>query len=128
MKYFETWMPKKKELDAKSHRAPLVSEGDIWWAALGENVGSEVNGKSTLFSRPVIIYKKLAHGFYFVIPTTTKEKQGSWYVPFRHKEVNNMACLHQARALDYRRLYGRIGRLDDEDIARIKAGFLALYR
>ncbi len=120
-------MPKKQEIDSKDHRAPLVSEGDIWWAALGENVGSEVNGKSSLFSRPVIIYRKLAHGFYFVIPTTTKVKQGSWYVLFRHKEVNSMACLHQARALDYRRLYGKIGTLDDEDVARIKTGFLKLY-
>jgi hypothetical protein len=30
--------------------------------------GSEIGGKSKLFSRPVIIFRKLAHGFYFVIP------------------------------------------------------------
>jgi hypothetical protein len=42
---------------------PLVTAGDIWWASIGENVGSEINGKSRLFSRPVIIFKKLAHGF-----------------------------------------------------------------
>jgi len=49
--------------------------GERW-----RNVGSEINGKSALFSRPVIIYKKLSHGFYFVIPTTTQKKEGSWFV------------------------------------------------
>jgi hypothetical protein len=38
-------------------------------------VGSEINGKSKLFSRPVVIYKKLAHGFYFVVPTTTQDRK-----------------------------------------------------
>lgn len=127
MKRFELWMPKKSNLDSKNHRPPLVSEGDIWWAALGENVGSEVNGKSDLFSRPVIVYRKLAHGFYLVIPTSTKEKIGSWYVLFRHKEIRNVACLHQVRSIDYRRLYGRIGTLDDIDFSRVKDGFLRLY-
>jgi hypothetical protein len=32
------------------------------------SVRSEINGKSRLFSRPVIIFKKLAPGFYLVIP------------------------------------------------------------
>lgn len=127
MKRFHIWIPKKSELDAKEHRPPLVSEGDVWWVALGENIGSEVNGKSHLFSRPVIILKKLAHGFYFVVPTSTKDKVGSWYVSFRHKDVQNVACLHQSRSIDYRRLYGRIGMLDDADFARIRKGFLMLY-
>jgi len=38
---------------------------------VGENVGSEINGKRDLFSRPVVIYEKLSHGFYFVVATTT---------------------------------------------------------
>jgi mRNA interferase MazF len=75
-----------------------VTAGDIWWASVGQNVGSEINGKSRLFSRPVIIFKKLAHGFYFVIPTTTKPKVGSWYVPFRQADRMMIASLHQARA------------------------------
>ena len=75
----------KKKLDEGKHKAPYVSEGDIWWASIGENVGLEIGGKSKLFSRPVIIFRKLAHGFYFVIPTTTKMKSGSWYVSFKNK-------------------------------------------
>lgn len=121
-------MPKKAQLDALTHKPPHVSVGDIWWASLGENVGSEVNGKSELFSRPVIILKKLAHGFYFVIPTSTKDKTGTWYVPYKHQGIKNVACLHQVRAIDYRRVLGKIGTLDDADLTRVKSGFMDLYR
>ena len=127
MKNFSGWINKKTDLDSKTHRPPYVSEGDIWWASLGENVGSEVNGKSDLFSRPVIIYRKLAHGFYFVIPTSTKDKKGSWYVPYLQQEVANVACLHQARAIDHRRILSKLGTLDDTDFMKIKTGFMELY-
>jgi mRNA interferase MazF len=94
----------KQKLHRGTQAPPLVSPGDIWWASIGENVGSEINGKSKLFSRPVIIFKKLAHGFYFMIPTTTKSKVGSWYVAFRQADRGMIASLHQARAIDHRRL------------------------
>ena len=77
MKKFLEWIGLKERLDNNEHQPPHVSEGDIWWASVGENVGSEINGKNKLFSRPVIILKKLAHGFYFVIPTTTKIREGN---------------------------------------------------
>jgi hypothetical protein len=71
-------------------------------ASVGENVGSEGNGKSALFSRPLIIYKKLSHGIYFVIPTKTQKKEGSWIVRVRYQRTDMTACLHQARAIDHR--------------------------
>lgn len=127
MKKFLEWIGLKGRLHAIEHKPPLVSQGDIWWASLGENVGSEVNGKSKLFSRPVIILKKLSHGFYFVIPTTTQVREGSWYVKFRQHERDMAACLHQARAIDYRRLSSKLGTLDDTDFSRVKDGFHSLY-
>ena len=92
-----------------------------------ENIGSEIDGKSTLFSRPAIIYKKLTHGFYFVIPTSTKVRSGTWYVPFRHNEIDTVACLQQSRSIDHRRLSSKLGTLDDVDFEAIKGGFKDLY-
>ncbi|HEY4476589.1 MAG TPA: type II toxin-antitoxin system PemK/MazF family toxin [Candidatus Paceibacterota bacterium] len=128
MKKFLEWFGLKEKLHNQKHYPPLVSQGDIWWASVGENVGSEINGKNNLFSRPVIIFKKLAHGFYFVIPTTTKIKTGTWYVKIRQQEKEMMACLHQARAIDFRRLSSKLGTLDDEDFLRVKDGFHLLYK
>jgi mRNA interferase MazF len=120
-------MPKKVQLDSLTHTPPHVSERDVWWASVGENVGSEMDGKSELFSRPVIIFRKLAHGFYFVIPTSTKAKEGSWYTPFTHNGKSVVACLHQARAIDYRRLSNKLGQIDTADFGRIQNGFATLY-
>ena len=127
IKRFLQWIGLKETLHGQNHRAPLVSEGEIWWVSLGENIGSEINGKSNLFSRPVIIYQKLAHGFYFVIPTTSQHKTGSWFIGFRHHGKSMTACLHQARAIDYRRLSSRMGMLDDGDLLTVRAGFAHFY-
>ena len=75
----------EREIDSIIHQAPHVSEGEIWWASIGENVGAEINGKSQDFSRPIVIFRKLAHGFYFVVPLTTQIRNGSWYVNFMEK-------------------------------------------
>ncbi len=128
VKRFLEWVGLKQKLHEGAQKPPLVSEHDIWWASLGENVGSEINGKSQLFSRPVIILKKLAHGFYFVIPTSTQLKTGTWFVPFRNGHRDMVASLHQARCLDYRRLSTKLGQLDDSDFQRVKDGFWKLYK
>ena len=128
MKRFFEWFGLKQRLHYIAHVPPLVSERDIWWASIGENVGSEINGKSVLFSRPVIVLKKLSHGFYFVIPTTTQIRVGSWYVPFRQQGKDMLACLHQARAIDFRRLSSRLGKIDGDDFERVKDGFRQLYK
>jgi mRNA interferase MazF len=128
MKSFFEWFGLKQRLHDIKHEPPLVSERDIWWASIGENVGSEINGKSALFSRPVIVLKKLSHGFYFVIPTTTQVREGSWYVAFRQQGKDMLACLHQARAIDFRRLSSRLGKVDSDDFKRVKDGFRTLYK
>ncbi|CAN5773069.1 hypothetical protein BH11PAT2_BH11PAT2_10340 [soil metagenome] len=127
MKRFLEWIRIKSALDETIYRAPYVSEGDVWWVNIGENVGYELNGKSKIFTRPVVIYKKFSHNFYFVIPATTKIHIGDWYIPYTHRGQKAAACLHQARSIDYRRLHNKMGTLDDADFKRIKEGFKALY-
>lgn len=125
-KRFPEWLHLKEQLDAKRHAAPHVNARDIWWASIGENVGSEINGKSDLFSRPVLVLKKLAHGFYFVAPTSTKIKTGSWYAPITFNARDMVVCLHQARSIDHRRLSSRIGQLDEGDFDAVRKSFVSL--
>lgn len=94
---------------------------------MGENVGFEINGKSQLFSRPVIILKKLAKGFYLIVPTTSQKRSGNWFVNFKLQNVEETACFHQVRSIDYRRLSSKLGDLDDLDYKKVKEGFLKLY-
>lgn len=128
IKRFLEWMTVKEKLHNINAEPPLVKERDLWWVSFGENIGSEINGKSKLFSRPGIIIKKLSRGFYLVAPTTSQKKEGSWYVPIRQEGKEIFICLHQVRTIDYRRLSSRLGVVDEEDFKRIKEAFWKLYK
>lgn len=128
IKRFLEWIGLKERLDFMTDEPPLVRERDIWWISFGDNVGSEINGKNKLFSRPGIILKKLSRGLFLVLPTTSKSKTGSWYVSLRQERKNMCVCLHQVRVLDYRRFSNRLGIIDEEDFRRIKEGFNRLYK
>ncbi len=127
MKKFLEWIGLKERLHDNEHEPPFVSEREIWWVSLGENIGSELNGKSNRFTRPSLVLKKLAHGFFLIAPTTTQSHEGSWYVKVSLEGKDEYICLNQIRTIDHRRLYSRLGKLDDDDFRRVKEGFKRLY-
>lgn len=128
IKKFREWIRLKENLDNVATDPPYVKERDLWWINFGENVGSEMNGKSDQFSRPGLILKKLSRGFYLVAPTTTKIKSGSWYEQIIQEGKLMNVCLHQIRTIDYRRLSSRLGILDESDFIRVKERFFNLYK
>jgi mRNA interferase MazF len=91
LKGFSEWFGLKTKLHERRQIPPLVSEREIWWASVGENVGSEINGKSAPFSRTVIIYKKLSQ-ILFRHPDNDAKEEGSWFVRPR-------ACIKLARSI-----------------------------
>jgi mRNA interferase MazF len=127
MKRFLEWIGIKQNLDDREHQPPLISEGDLWWCAVGENVGIEVNGKSKDFTRPVIILKKFGRLGFLGIPTTTQARTGTWFVPFLHKGISETAVLSQARVLSYKRLHSKMGTLDETDFQNIKEAYVRLF-
>ncbi len=124
---FLEWIGLKEKLHNSKHLPPLFKEGEVWWCAMGENVGIEVNGKGKAFSRPVYIYKKLSRNGFFGIPLSTVSKIGSWYVEISFKEQKIIANLAQCRVMSCLRMYEKMGDLDEVDISKIKDGFLRLY-
>ena len=123
---FNKWNKQKKMLHF-SEKSPLFSENEVWWCGVGENVGVEINGKNQRFSRPVYVYKKLSRHSFLGIPMTSKYKSGSWYVTVPFKGKNSTAVLSQIRIISARRLYERMGELDEVDSEKIDAGFRELY-
>lgn len=127
IKRFLEWIEMKEKLHNKKYNPPMVSEGDIWWASVGDNIGNEMNGKGKKFIRPVYIYHKLSHESFVIIPMTTGIKEGSWYVNISHNENISALCVHQIRNIDYRRLRDKLGEVEDLDKLRIYYTFLTLY-
>ena len=128
IKKFLGWITLKSKLHDMVSNPPLVKERDLWWLSVGENIGSEMNGKSGLFSRPALVIKKLSRGFFLIAPTTSVPHEGSWYVCIKHGGKDTFVCLHQIRTVDYRRLSSRLGQIDSDDFDRVKSAFLKLYK
>ncbi|MBR2864430.1 type II toxin-antitoxin system PemK/MazF family toxin [Candidatus Saccharibacteria bacterium] len=125
-KHFWEWI----ELKAKLHnigRVRAIHEGEIWWAAVGENIGVEINGKSTSFTRPVLIFKKLSKFSFLAVPLTSQEHSGSWYAPFTFKNKSQYAVLSQIRIMSVSRLNKRMGIIPNSDYALVRDGFRRLY-
>ena len=104
-----------------------ISEGEVWWCAVGENVGIEINGKSEFFSRPVLIAKKLSKFGFLAVPLTSQKHEGSWYVNFGFKNKTQYAALAQMRVMSATRLYRYIGKVPDSDLQVVKDGLRRLY-
>lgn len=105
-----------------SAKDTLFKEGQVWWINIGQNLGGESYGKGRLFSRPVLVYRKLSTELFIGIPLTSKIKHGTWFVGVRHREKKVTALLHQIRVFDRKRLLNSMGHLDDEDYRKIKTG------
>lgn len=125
-KFFE-WIKLKEKLHGNIFKPPLFREGEIWWCSVGENVGSEINGKSNLFSRPVLIFRKLSSGTFLGIPTSSQERKGTWYVRVTLHDKLSTAILSQIRIFDYKRLSTKLGHLDAYDFKQVKMAFKKLF-
>lgn len=125
---FMQWIGLKEKIDFSDHKPSRVQERDLWWISFGQNIGSEINGKSSLFSRPGIIIKRITNAFYLVAPTTSKPKFGNWYAEISVNKKKTYACLHQIRTIDHRRLSNKIGQIDTAEFKLIKDKFYQLYK
>ena len=120
------WFP-IKEKKHNSSKLQKIANGEVWWVAIGENVGIEINGKSEYFSRPVVVLKKLSRYGFMGVPLTSQIHDGSWYVPFEFQGRLETAVLSQARTYSTSTLYSRIGQLPATDFNKIWEGFYRLY-
>ena len=124
---FDDWIEIKKKVHTLG-KIPTINEGEIWWCAMGRNVGVEINGKSERFSRPILILKKLSKLGFLGVPLTSQDKVGSWYAGFEFQGKRETAALCQIRVVSVSRLYKKIGRVPKSDLAIVKNAFLKLYK
>ncbi|MCI0618359.1 type II toxin-antitoxin system PemK/MazF family toxin [bacterium] len=120
-KDFQRWHKQKAAIDKKV-KTIFFHERQIWWCALGTNVGNEQDGEGNFFARPVIVLRKFSKTTFWALPLTSKKKLGSYYYvlssPVGGKKVT--AVLHQLRLVDARRLSDMLGYVQKQDFERIK--------
>ncbi|MBI2025281.1 hypothetical protein HYT04_00630, partial [Candidatus Kaiserbacteria bacterium] len=66
-KDFCKWHAQKEHLHEAKGTA-LFHEREVWWCALGANIGFEQDGSGELFARPVVILSKFNLDVCLVVP------------------------------------------------------------
>lgn len=122
---FWDWTEEKIKHDLGSAKGPnYFNEGEIWWAALGKNVGSEIDGKSERFSRPVFILKRYSPDTCLILPSTTQIEVGKYYhYSIQIGSVPSVLVLTQVRTVSTKRLLKKIQKVDQKTLESIKAKF-----
>ena len=95
-------------------------ELQVWWASIGQNIGSEENGKHGDFERPVIVLKKFNPQTFLAVPISTQAKEGAYRLVFINNNARFIANLSQMRVLSSKRLLRFVGMMPPADYVRLK--------
>lgn len=123
-KDFERWSSLKKKLDVHRH-TPIFHEREIWWCSVGMNIGYEIYGKGSTFTRPVLIIRKFSPFTFLGLPLSTKFKKSEYYYPIKFHTTTTSAVFDQIRTLDAKRLADFIVKLPEDHFDEIKTALLA---
>jgi mRNA interferase MazF len=119
-KDFDDWNEQKKKTHERND-APFCHKRELWWCALGVNIGFEQDGSGDEYRRPVLVLKSMSKQTFLAIPLTTATNNH----PLRPaiglvegKEAR--ALLSQMRVIDTKRLVRKIGYLEQAVFDRIR--------
>lgn len=111
-KDFNTWNIHKKQIHSTEIAKPY-QERDIWWCALGINIGFEEDGTDGNGERPILILKGFSKEVCLSIPLSTVLKKNPYYVSVGQVDGKDAsAIISQLRLIDTKRLINRVGSLN----------------
>ncbi len=128
IKDFDRWNEKKKQTDSEiEERSLFMYEREVWWCALGVNIGSEIDGKNENFERPVLIVRVISRNGFFGVPLTSKKKGHRYEVAVRHDKGISFTNISQLRFLSKRRMLRKIGTVLENDFGKVLRGCQGLF-
>jgi len=123
MEKFDKWNRVKKDTEGNTRKLGIRPR-DIFWAKIGQNIGSEEYGKNENFARPVIIVRKLTSDLFIGIPLTSSIKSNDYFHSFEYNNksnglTENSAMILQVRAYSVKRLMNKTGVVNKKDFELI---------
>jgi mRNA interferase MazF len=118
-KNFDKWNEKKKEHN-KDDITIYFYECEIWWCAIGINVGFEQDGKGEQFSRPVLIIRKFSKNVFLGVPLTTSTRESKYHHSFHFLDATSTALLSQVRLFDSKRLLVKMGKVSEKILEEVR--------
>ena len=127
MNKFDDWNELKKQISSTDNSVKF-KERDIFWISIGENIGSEQNGKGKEFARPVLIIKKLNNQLFFGVPLSTTIRNGTYFHTFSFiEDQQSSALLVQAKVFDIKRANQKLGMINKNDFINVKEKLRILF-
>ena len=128
MKDFDNWNIEKKNIENVGHETLLFHEREIWWCSIGLNIGDEQDGKNELYERPVLILKKFNNKLAWVLPMTTKHKEGIYYYPLSYKGKTFSVILSQLRLVSTKRFHRLVRKISPHQFEGIQNKLVGLIK
>lgn len=126
-KDFRNWSKNKEEINSKEENKFYHSR-EVWWCALGLNIGFEQDGSGGSFVRPVLILKGFNKHVCLIIPLTTSNKINKYHICIGEIDKReSYLIMSQIRLIDTKRLINKICTLDKakfENIRKIARGLI----
>ena len=119
-KDFKNWHDKKTTINEVGKR-PFFHEREVWWCALGTNVGFEQDGTGKNFDRPIVVIRGFSRNIFLGIALTGRKREGKYYFYLGEIEGReSSAILSQIRLIDSKRLIRKIETLGDDKFKALK--------
>lgn len=121
IKDYDSWNIKKKRLDTRILPMDFFFlEREVWWAAIGINIGREEDGKNAKFERPVLVLNKISYDSLLIAPyTSTVSEDGDNHTTvFKSKTYSIM--LGQLRTISANRLLRLMYRMEENEFMTVK--------
>ena len=118
-KDFIEWHKVKRDIHKHDER-PFYHEREIWWCALGVNVGVEIDGKNGKFERPVLILKYINKDMVLVSPLTTKGSPDKNHIKIDIDGTISFVKISQIRVVSNKRLLRKISTLSEDQFKYIR--------
>jgi len=118
-KKFVDWSKLKLKIHASDDISFYFHEREIWWTSVGQNVGSEENGKNKNFERPVLILKKFNKRTFLGIPASSQLIISKYHYTFTLDSDQYCLNLSQIRTFSSKRLLRFVGKLGEQDFCEV---------
>jgi mRNA interferase MazF len=116
----DAWNKEKKSLAAGGYETLPFRERQVWWCAVGSNLGVEINGKNDFSERPAVVIKRFNNMMAWVVPMTTKRGPDRYHFEICLGGKISFVVLSQIRAVSVKRFMRIIGTISEADFIEIK--------
>ncbi len=125
IKQFKLWSDHAEQIDSREFN-DFFYERELWWCALGVNIGSEQDGTTETFERPVLVIKKIRKDLTLIAPLTTKILDLKYRIHTTCTGLHSQILLDQIRIISSKRLIRKMSHLDVKTFQKVLIMFMKL--